>query len=150
MAELRALCEGLGFEAVTTHIWTGDVVFRSSLTRPAARRALEDALQRKMGRPVTVQVRSPAELEALLAAIPFPDADPKQVVVFFLDRPPGARALAAVEIPGREAVEARGKHVFVHYPDGQARSKLKLPFAQAATGRNLSTVRRLASLAARA
>lgn len=35
----------------------------------------------------------------------------------------------------------------VHYPDGMRRSKLKLPFAKTATGRNLNTVEKLASLA---
>jgi hypothetical protein len=36
--------------------------------------------------------------------------------------------------------------VFIHYPDGMGRSKLRIPFADTATGRNLNTVTGLLEL----
>ena len=55
-------------------------------------------------------------------------------------------ALADLAIPGREEIRLSGREAFVHYPDGSGRSKLKLPFAKDATGRNLNTVRKLLAL----
>jgi transposase len=40
-----------------------------------------------------------------------------------------------------------GREVHVHYGEGMASSKLKLPFAAKGTGRNLSTVRKMLAMA---
>jgi uncharacterized protein (DUF1697 family) len=45
-------------------------------------------------------------------------------------------------------VVSLGREIFIHYPQGMGRSKLKMPFAKTGTGRNLNTVRKLAALAA--
>lgn len=147
MSELRSLCEAAGFERVRTWIQSGNVVFASRAGRDAVRERLEKALRQRMGRETAVRIRTPDEMARILAANPWPGADPARTIVFFLDRPADAKALASLEIEGREVVEGRGREVFVHYPDGQARSRLKLPFADAATGRNLRTVEKLAALA---
>jgi uncharacterized protein (DUF1697 family) len=147
MSELRQLCEDAGFEDVKTYIQSGNVVFWSRLATAKVRQRLEAALGKKMGKSVGVFVRTPEELEAITRRNPFRAAAPNRVLVLFLDSAPPADALATLEIPGREEVEPSGREVFVHYPDGMGRSKLKLPFAGAATGRNLNTVRRLLELA---
>ena len=49
--------------------------------------------------------------------------------------------------PGGEEVRLCGREIFVHYPDGQGRSRLKLPQAKDGTGRNLNTVAKLVELA---
>jgi uncharacterized protein (DUF1697 family) len=49
--------------------------------------------------------------------------------------------------PGREEVKLDGREVFLHYPDGIGRSKLKLPLSRHGTARNVNTVARLAALA---
>jgi uncharacterized protein (DUF1697 family) len=51
-------------------------------------------------------------------------------------------------VPGREQLELRGRELFIHFPDGQGRSKLKVPFAKTGTGRNLNTVQKLVAMAA--
>jgi uncharacterized protein (DUF1697 family) len=147
MADLRRLCEDLGFERVTTYIQSGNVVFHSKLGKARVQRELADALAADMGKPVGVHVRTAGELEAVLRSSPFTHAAPNRVIVFFLEKAPPPRALAGITIPGREEVEAVGAHVLVHYPDGQGRSKLKLPFAASGTGRNLNTVRKMLDLA---
>ena len=147
MSELRRLCEDAGFENVTTYIQSGNVVFSSSLPAAKVRQGLEAALGKKMGTPVGVLVRTPAELEAVARRNPFRAAAPNRVIVLFLDSALPADALATLEIPGREEVELSGREVFGHYPDGMGRSKRRLPVAGAATGRNLNTVRTLLDLA---
>jgi uncharacterized protein (DUF1697 family) len=51
------------------------------------------------------------------------------------------------KIPGRERLALHGRELFVHFPDGMGASKLKLPFADIGTGRNLNTVRTLLAMA---
>ncbi len=147
MSELAALCEGCGFSGVATYIQSGNVVFGSALPEKKVKAALESALAKRMGKPVGVAVRTGAELAAVLEANPFKEAAPNRVIVLFLDAPPPRGALDAVKIPGRERLWLRGRELFVHYPDGQGASKLKLPLAREGTGRNLNTVARLAEMA---
>jgi uncharacterized protein (DUF1697 family) len=40
------------------------------------------------------------------------------------------------------------REIYIHYPNGQGQSKLKIPAAKAGTVRNLNTVAKLAELAA--
>jgi len=44
-------------------------------------------------------------------------------------------------------VQVAGREIYIHYPDGSGRSKLKLPALKAGTSRNLNTVRKLAEMA---
>jgi uncharacterized protein (DUF1697 family) len=147
MSDLTELCVAEGFEGVQTYIQSGNVVFRTSLSEAQVARRLGRALAQKMGQPVGVLIRTAAELRAILKNNPFRRADPSRVVVMFLSDVPGRDVLEGLVIPGREQVQIRGREAYVHYPDGMGRSKLKLPFAKTATGRNLNTVEKLARLA---
>jgi uncharacterized protein (DUF1697 family) len=147
MSDLVRCCEAAGFTEVKTYIQSGNAVFSSRLTEPKVKAALEKALAKKMRAQVDVFVRSHDELERLLADNPFPDGAPNFVVVCFLDAAPTKEELAAKGADG-ERVRGLGRDVFVHYPNGQGRSKLKLPFAKRATARNLNTVRKLAEMTA--
>jgi uncharacterized protein (DUF1697 family) len=146
MSELCQLCTDAGFQNVTTYIQSGNVVFSSGLTAGKVTRRLEAALREKMGKPVGVLLRTPSELEAILQRNPFKTAAPNRLIVLFFDRTVRGNELANLEIPGREEVEPSGREVFVHYPDGMGRSKLKIPHVETATGRNLNTVRKLLEL----
>ena len=92
-------------------------------------------------------LRSLEEMAEVEARNPFPEADPKQLLVVFLDAAPPRDALKAVKIPGRERLLLDGRELFIHFPDGMGRSKLKVPFAATGTGRNLNTIRALLRLA---
>ena len=146
MSDLRELCEQAGFRNVATYIQSGNVVFTSSLTAGKAKQTLEAALHKKMGRPVGVLLRTPQEIDAIIKRNPFTHAAPNRLLVLFLDSAVPKNALASLVIPGREEVEASGREVFIHYPDGMGRSRLKIPFADRATGRNLNTLRKLLEL----
>jgi uncharacterized protein (DUF1697 family) len=146
MKDLIALCEASGLLDVATYIQSGNVVFTSRLSEAAIATTLERALAAKVGKPVGVLIRTADELASIAKRNPFKAAAPNRVVVFLLPKAPARAAIEAVVIPAREEVRADGREVFVHYPDGQGRSKLKLPFADVGTGRNLNTINTLAEM----
>ncbi len=147
MSDLRSVCEGEGFDSVKTYIQSGNVIFKSALTEPKVKAKLEKALAAKMGKATAALVRTAAEVRAAIGRNPFKEAAPHQVLVVFLDESPEKSALDGLQIPGREKVKLSGREVFIHYPDGMGRSKLKIPFAKIGTGRNLNTVEKLAAMA---
>ena len=148
MKELAALCVGLGFANVRTYIQSGNVVLASPVSEREVTTTLERALAERMGKRVDVIVRTAAELAAALAANPFPTADPARVGVVFLSDPAPADLLEQLVIPGPEEVRVVGRELFIHYPDGMGRSKLKLPSVVVGTTRNLNTVAKLTAMAA--
>jgi uncharacterized protein (DUF1697 family) len=147
MTDLVSLCATAGFKRPKTYIQSGNVVFESNLPELKVKAKLEKALAAKMGKPVGALVRTGGELEAAIKQNPFKKAPPNRVVLLFLDEAPPRGALEQVTIPGREEVRLAGREIFIHYPDGQGNSKLKIPFAKTGTGRNLNTVTKLAAMA---
>lgn len=148
MAELRAMCEGLGFREVRTYIASGNVVFRSAKRAAGVKAALEERLAAYAGKPVGVVLRQHAELVRALEAQPFTTAAPNRVVVIFLDEPPPADTLATLRHRRDEQVALGEREIYVHYGDGMADSRLVIPAARAGTARNLNTVARLIGMAA--
>jgi uncharacterized protein (DUF1697 family) len=147
MADLRALCEAAGFEDVRTYIASGNVVLRGPGTERKVKAALEAGLERHAGKPVGVLVRTGAEMAAVLAANPFPRAAPNRTVAIFLDAAPRVDALDTMSGRNGEQVALGKREIYVHYGDGMADSKLRIPAAKTGTARNLNTVARLAAMA---
>lgn len=147
MVELKALCEEIGLADVKTYIQSGNVLFRSEEDKGAARTLLEEALARKMGKSPGVILRSRQDLQAIADASPFPHAKPNYLLVAFLSEPAPADVLDTLVAPGGEEVHVAGREIYIHYPDGSGRSKLKLPALKLATTRNLNTVRKLTEMA---
>ena len=150
MRDLVSICESAGYENVRTYIASGNVVFSSSAKEAAVKAALEKALESHAGKPVGVFVRTADELAAILADNPFPDAPPNKVVAVFLDRPPDAGTAEAVTGAKNEVVQLGTREIYVHYPDGLGRSKLKIPTAAQGTARNMNTIAKLVAMAASA
>lgn len=149
MAELRALCEKAGFADVRTYIASGNLLLSSPLTPAQVKARLEELLAKRFGKHFPVMLRSRAQLQAVVRANPFPEAESNRLLIVFLDEKPPKDSLAAVRIPGRERLELRGRELYIHFPDGMGKSKLKVPFANTGTGRNLNTVRTLLEMAGR-
>jgi uncharacterized protein (DUF1697 family) len=148
MTELKAICEGLGFSDVKTYIQSGNVLFRSDEPEKTVEERLDEALGKTMGKRPGVMVRSRKELDKLAADAPFPKAKPNCLLVYFLpEKQPGDALEKMVAHDGEEAKLA-GREIYVHYPNGSGRSKLKLPALKPGTSRNLNTVRKLAEMAA--
>jgi uncharacterized protein (DUF1697 family) len=93
MSELKAMCEDAGFARAETYIASGNVVFDSTAAPAKIKAALEKRLHVHAGKPVGVVVRTAAEMRAVLAANPFPKAEPKYAYVVFLDDAPPRDAL---------------------------------------------------------
>jgi uncharacterized protein (DUF1697 family) len=149
MSDLKELCERAGFLTVRTYLASGNAVFASHLTEARVKAALESALEAYAGKPVGVLVRTAAEMAAVVAGNPFPDAPPSGTVAIFLDEPPPSDA--AERAPGRvdEEIRLGAREIYVRYgAAGMGRSKLKIPAARAGTARNINTITRLAEMAA--
>jgi len=147
MSDLVDMATAAGFRRVRTYIASGNVVFESRGTEARVKRALEDALARHAGKQVAVMVRTADEMAAVLAGNPFPDRAPNRTVAVFLDTPPPADWRDGLVAPGGEEVYAGARELYIHYGDGMATSRLKLPAATPGTARNLNTVARLAAMA---
>jgi uncharacterized protein (DUF1697 family) len=147
MKDLAALCSGLGFQAIRTYIQSGNVIFESRLSEEGVRACLEKALAARMGKKIDVMVRTPEEMRLILGANPFHHKEPAKVAVAFLCDPPPKDLAKNVVAPGGEKVQPGVREVYVYYPDGMGRSKLKLPLnGAAATVRNINTVSKLVEL----
>jgi len=143
MAELREIATGVGFQNPRTYIASGNLVLESRLGPAKVKQLLESALLKRFGKPCAVLIRSADQLEQVIGNNPFPDAEPAKLLVLFLDAAPDKKALAAVVAADGERLAAGEREVYIHFPNGMGRSKLKIPFASVSTGRNLNTVRAL-------
>ena len=144
MTELRAMCEALGFKNVRTYIASGNVVFEADLPEAAVKAAIESALAEYAGKSVGVMVRTGPEMAAILSRNPFASAEPNRTAAIFLDEPPPADALSGVTGHLDEEIALGTREIYVHYPSGMGRSKLKIPGARAGTARNMNTIATLA------
>jgi uncharacterized protein (DUF1697 family) len=124
MAELRKLCEGLGFEDTRTYIQSGNVVFRAAkreLSKAPA--ALEDAIESRRGFRPTVVVRTADQWRGVIAANPFAGRrgiDKSRLIVMCLAREPAATASAVEELSnGQDEARLVGREVFLHFPKGR-------------------------------
>jgi len=145
MTDLKSICELAGFTKVRTYIASGNVVFTSPKSEAQVKSTLEAAYA---GKPVGVLVRTAAEMAAVVAANPFPAMPGNRTVAIFLDAPPPLNALeAAVGVNG-EQMSLGLREIYVHYGEGMADSRLRIPAAKNGTARNMNTVAKLAEMAA--
>jgi len=148
MADLKTMCSDAGFARVETYIASGNVVFESKAAPSRVKAELEARLLAYAGKPVAVVVRTAAEMAAVLKANPFPDAESKHNHVIFLDHRPPRNALDQVVGLTDEKLRLGDREIFINYPSGMGRSKLRIPAAKSGTARNLNTVAKLAEIAA--
>jgi uncharacterized protein (DUF1697 family) len=147
MSDLKAIADRLGLAAARTYIASGNLLFTSAKAEAAIKSALEQALKAHMARDVGVMVRTAAEMAAVAADNPFAGRPANRTVAIFLDEAPPAGALDAAKHVADERMALGAREIYVHYPDGQGRSKLSIPAAAKGTARNMNTVARLAELA---
>lgn len=148
MAELKSMCEQLGFKKVKTYIASGNVVFLSPQSEAQVKKALEKAVAAYAGKALGVMVRTAAEMAAVSAANPFPDKLTNKTLAIFLDEAPVAAILESVTNKSGEEISIGTREIYVFYPDGVGVSKLKIPAAKTGTARNMNTVAKLAEMAA--
>ena len=148
MGDLKRLCEKAGFRKARTYIASGNVVAEREGAEAQAKAALEAELRTYAGKPIGVIVRTAAEMSEVAANNPFPDRGANSTVAIFLDRAPAHDTLKDVKGQANEEIQLGAREIYVHYPDGIGRSKLRIPAAGDGTARNMNTVAKLASIAA--
>ncbi len=156
MAKLRAQLEQAGYENVRTYIASGNVVFDGPRSRPKVAGELERLIADAFGVETTVILRTPAQLESVLAGHPFGKDTSQSHVVFLAAKPAAgaARRFADVD-PSPDRAELAGADVYLRYSAGVQGSRLSAARLERllevrATHRNWRTVAALADLAAEA
>ena len=149
MADVRSICGDAGFTRVETYIASGNVVFESKVAASKVKAALEARLAAYAKKPVGVVLRTAAEMAAVLKANPFPKAEPKFTYAIFLDQRPPRDALEHAVGQSDEEMQLGAREIFVHYPSGMGRSKLRIPAGKTGTARNMNTIAKLAEIAAK-
>lgn len=158
MADLRDVLVRLGFGDARSLLQSGNLVFQGEERSGASlEHLLEMEVRRRLALQAEIFVRTSTEWSAVIAANPFPeeaDRDPGHLVVMFLRDRPAAGRVEEVRgaIVGRELVRTEGRHAYIVYPDGIARSRLTSTLIEKrlgtrGTGRNWNTVVKLAALA---
>jgi uncharacterized protein (DUF1697 family) len=147
MSDLKAIAEEAGLENAKTFIASGNLVFASSKSEAAVARLLEERLKAHMKAEVPVLVRTGSEMSAVPEANPFPDASGSKVAAIFLEKAPPKDALETASVIADEELALGAREIYVHYPSGMGRSKLRLPAATGGTARNMNTVAKLAAMA---
>jgi uncharacterized protein (DUF1697 family) len=150
MADLRALCAGLGWKDVATYIQSGNVVFGAPGTAGVLEKQLEAAIEAEFGLDVPVIVRTAAQWTGYASDNPFANEPPNRVMLLLSKTEPATGADEAIEVRGRagERVRRVGDALWFHYPNGAGASKLTPALIDRATGspstaRNFNTVLKL-------
>lgn len=152
MADLRATLTKIGCTGVQTYVQSGNAVFATKLGAGALTNAIEDALERYMGRPIVTTLRTLEQMKAIVDANPFTKVATahKYLCVTFLSNPPTKSEVAPLH--GQdwkpELFQVSGKEIYTWHPHGQGKSPLaaalgKLPLRGAVTTRNWNTVLKL-------
>lgn len=158
MADLRALVNDLGYEDVVTHLQSGNIVYDTRHTPAAAAKKIGQAVSDRCGFPVTVIVRTGAEMVKIVAANPLPDAvgNGSFFHVMFLSGKPSTVALREVQEfdIGGDDYRVLGREIYVSVPNGTQNAKVFRALTEqrlgvSATMRTWNVVRKLAELAAR-
>ena len=150
MADLRALCEELGWSDVTTYIQSGNVVFTAVGARRSIETKLEEAIAARFGLEVSVIARTKDQWADYASRNPFPNDPPNRVMMLLTKARPEPGSEAAIEARGKagEKVRRVGDALWFHYPNGAGASKLTPSLIDRATGspgtaRNFNTVLRI-------
>jgi uncharacterized protein (DUF1697 family) len=147
MGDLKRVAAELGLKSPRTFIASGNLLFASGKAEAAVKRELESALTEHMGKPVEVMVRSAKEMADAVAANPFAGEPGNRVAAIFFDAPPAAEAIDSAKNIADERLALGTREIYVHFPSGQGRSKLRLGTRASGTARNMNTVAKLAELA---
>lgn len=153
MAELRDLCIRQGWAGVSSYIQSGNLVFTAAAKRGEVETQLERAIEQHFGFSIPVIVRAAKDWPTYLDGNPFPGASAREPNLVALalskDAPlPGADEKLLEYASNSERVVRVGDAIWLHFPNGSARSKLSPAVLDRAVGstvtsRNWRTVLKL-------
>jgi uncharacterized protein (DUF1697 family) len=161
MDRLRESFEALGFDAVKTHIQSGNIVFKAGKLPPATlSKKIEERIVKDFGFLALVITRTMDEFARAVAGNPFlkkagidaaididKDIDKEKLHVMFLPAAPSAPDLKQLQALTTEPDQCRclGKEIYFYLPNGVAHSSLannplERKLLHTATMRNWRTV----------
>ncbi len=163
MAEFRKMLTDLGFARVETYIQSGNAVVDAKGSPATVTRAVAAGLEKMMGTPAGVVVRTREQMERVIRENPFAAeaaAAGALVHVAFLAGPAAVEARAALDRivqqypKRRDRYHLAGDHIYLHLPDGAAETKfsgktLDKALGVLGTGRNWNTVVKLCEMSKR-
>ena len=154
MKELSAIFATAGAMDVQTYIQSGNVIFEAAEPQAVVAQVTAQ-IARVYGYPGRIVLRSAAELAAACKENPFAKAGaPVETLhAYFLADWPDTAAVKALDperSPG-DSFAVKGREVFLHLPQGMARTKLTNIYFDSklrtvSTARNWNTVRKLIEL----
>ena len=156
MERLRELCGELGAKNARTYLQSGNVVFEAQKSASHWQQILERKLAGESRLPVSVIVRTAAEMARVAAGNSFlkeKGIEIARLAVTFLQQQPSKDALDALAAwkVASERFHCAGKEIYIHCPRGFADSKLYVPdkaLKQRTTTRNWNTVIKLCEMSA--
>ncbi len=156
MKDLRRVFEDQGCSEVASYIQSGNVLFDASAALARSVPGLvAKAVEAEFGITSPVIVRSAPALRKIVAQHPLGDAaaEPKLFSVGLLDAKPKAAQIKSFEVDRflPDTWEVIGTEIFMHFPNGSARSKLTNAYIDRAfdtisTVRNWNTFTKLVAL----
>jgi uncharacterized protein (DUF1697 family) len=156
MRELLALCGQLGWRDARSYIQSGNLVFQATGKAVTLEAALERVIAESFDLTIPVIVRSAAKWPAYLEFNPFAAAccsEPNRVMLALSKLVPlkGAAAELQKQAVAGETVVQAGDGLWIHYPQGAAKSKLSPGLLDRTVGspvttRNWNTVVKLDEL----
>jgi uncharacterized protein (DUF1697 family) len=163
MADFRKMLADLGYRNIETYIQSGNAVFDAPGPAPRVARVIAAALEKQMGVPAGVLIRTHEDLQRVIAANPFAAeaaVDGARVHAVFLSAAPAASAAAGLErivtqSPQRnDRYHVAGDTLYLHLPDGAAETKFTARSVDrilggTGTARNWNTVLKLHAMSAR-
>lgn len=163
MADLKKLLISLGFEKVETYIQSGNAVIDAKIPAEKVAKAIAAGLEKLMGAPCGVVVRTHEQMDRLVRENPFAaeaEAKGATVHVGFLGGIAGPQAVAGLDRivaaypKRRDRYHLAGDTLYLHLPDGAAETKFTGKSLDKATGvigtaRNWNTVLKLHAMSKR-
>jgi uncharacterized protein (DUF1697 family) len=162
MADFRRMLTGLGYEKVETYIQSGNAVVDAKGSAAKVAQAVAAGLEKLMGAPCGVVVRTHEQMDRVLRENPFAveAVDGARVHVAFLAGLAGPNAEAGLDRivtmypKRRDKYHLAGDALYLHLPDGAAETKftgkaLDKAIGVMGTARNWNTVLKLHAMSKR-
>lgn len=157
--DLLGVAQDTGFKEAKTYLASGNLVlWGDHAGGEALERALEDALEARIGLRTDFMVRSPAQMRAIVEANPFKAEamdHPSHVIVNFLKAPlpEDDEAVLRAAITGPERFAVGPRELYLDFPISMADSVLDRDWKKSkrnpvGTTRNWNTVLKLAEMMA--
>lgn len=155
MADLRNLLNRQGYTNVSTYIQSGNILLTSDKNSSEISRNIEELLKDKYSYNIPVITISVAELRQCFQGNPYiqSEEDIKFLHVTFIDVSPEISAIdnLSINIYNNDEYEVKGKFIYLHTPDGFAKTKFsntqfEKQLNTKATTRNWRTVTKLVEL----